>query len=95
MKQLCILIMAAFLSLSAVAQSTQPSDEIALGIWYEGGIGALRQNLIPEDPAQAARMYNKDFKDIAAHGIRIVVVPNTPPAHHKVLLDAAEKITSN
>lgn len=61
-----------------------------MGVWYEGGVGAFRDNLIPEDPALAAKDYQRDFKDMAAHGINAAVVPNTQPNHHKVLLDAAE-----
>lgn len=62
-----------------------------MGVWYEGGVGALRQNLIPEDPAQAEKLYDRNFADIKAHGVNCVVVPNTPPSHHKALLDAAHK----
>src|SRR3982751_6268697 len=62
-----------------------------MGVWYEGAVGKLRNDLIPEDPAEAAKMYDRDFADISAHGVNVVVVPNTPPPHHKVLLDAASK----
>ena len=72
----------------ALASSSGP--KFPLGVWYEGGVGAFRDDLIPEDPAQAAPIYLKHFKDMAAHGINCAVVPNTPPAHHKVLLDAAK-----
>ena len=60
-----------------------------MGVWYEGGVGAFRYDLIPEDPAKAAAMYKRDFADIAAHGVNAAVVPNTQPNHHKPLLDAA------
>ena len=62
-----------------------------MGVWYEGGVGAVRHNLIPDDPAEAAKMYDRDFADLAAHGINLAVVPNTIPPHHKPLLDAAQK----
>lgn len=60
-----------------------------IGVWYEGGVGAYRNDLIPADPRLAAKEYERDFADMAAHGINIAVVPNTQPDHHKVLLDAA------
>ena len=61
-----------------------------MGVWYEGGVGEKRFNLIPEDPSDAAKQYDRDFDDIARHGINIVVVPNSPPPHHRPLLDAAD-----
>src|SRR4051812_29703869 len=72
------------------ASAAEPID-FPLGVWYEGGVGSARGDLISPDPAVAAKMYDRDFADIAAHGIDTVVVPNTPPDHHKVLLDAADK----
>lgn len=60
-----------------------------MGVWYEGGVGAFRDNLIPEDPALAAKDYQRDFAHMAAHGINAAVVPNTQPNHHRPLLDAA------
>lgn len=60
-----------------------------MGVWYEGGVGAYRNDLIPENPAKAALMYRRDFADMAAHGVNAAVVPNTQPNHHKPLLDAA------
>src|SRR4051794_4279861 len=80
------LIACDFASVASAAEKFFP-----LGIWYEGGVGAKRQNVIPEDPTKAAPQYDRDFADIAAHGINLVVVPNTPPEHHQVLLDAAAK----
>lgn len=60
-----------------------------MGVWYEGGVGEFRDNLIPSDPVQAASMYQRNFADISAHGVNAAVVPNTQPNHHKPLLDAA------
>jgi hypothetical protein len=91
MKSIVLLALALTVSLSALAQATTPAEEFALGIWYEGGVGAARQNTIPEDPAEAAKLYDKTFKDIAAHNIKIVVVPNSPPEHQKLVLDTAQK----
>lgn len=62
-----------------------------LGLWYEGGVGDARDNVIPADPVKAAAVYEKNFADIAAHGINLIVVPNSPPEHHKVVLEAAQK----
>lgn len=64
-------------------------SHITTGVWYEGGEGAFRNGLIPDDPKEASKMYLSNFQDIAAHGVRIVVAPNSPAPHHKVLLDAA------
>jgi len=88
MKSLTLFLVSFFCFASTVsAQETH----FPLGIWYEGGVGALRQNVVPEDPVEAAKMYDRDFADIAKHGIDVIVVPNTTPAHHKPLLDAAQK----
>src|SRR4051812_12546860 len=84
-----ITLLIAFLSAPLLAQPRQ--DFFPLGLWYEGGVGASRQNSVPEDPSAAAKQYDRDFADMQAHGINCVVVPNTPPAHHKPLLDAAHK----
>jgi hypothetical protein len=47
--------------------------------------------VLPADPAAAAPIYEKNFADIAAHGINVISVPNSPPAHHKLVLDTARK----
>src|SRR4029079_5539464 len=60
-------------------------------IWYEGGVGDARDNVLPADPAKAAELYEKNFADIAAHGINVITIPNSPPAHHKIILDTAQK----
>lgn len=62
-----------------------------LGVWYEGGVGKARDNVLPEDPMVAAVTYDENFADIAAHGINVITVPNSPPDHHKTLLDSAHK----
>ena len=84
--KLCICLM---LTLACTTLAADP--QFPIGVWYEGGVGAFRQNVIPDDLAKASAMYDRDFADIAAHGVNVVVVPNTPPAHHKALLEAAEK----
>ena len=70
-----------------------PSEKnfFPIGIWYEGGVGDARNNLIPEDAWQAAAYYQRTMGDIARHGLNLVVVPNTPPTHHLPLLDAVQK----
>jgi hypothetical protein len=78
---------AAFYCVRATAAGKGP--EFPLGVWYEGGVGAFRDDLIPADPALAAPIYLKHFRDMAAHGINCAVVPNTPPDHHQAILDAA------
>lgn len=72
------------------AAASGDGPRFPLGVWYEGGVGAFRDNLTPDDPAAASVIYLKHFKDMAAHGINCAVVPNTPPEHHKALLDAAK-----
>src|SRR5688572_4499216 len=85
------------LALFAVFASVARADETAtekffpLGLWYEGGVGDARDNVLPADPAAAAPIYEKNFADIAAHGINVVTIPNSPPPHHKVVLDTAQK----
>ncbi len=71
---------------------TNPLEQprFPLGVWYEGGVGAFRHDLIPEDPELAAPLYLRNFRDIAARGCDTAVVPNTTPPHHKPLLDAAQ-----
>src|SRR5438477_6873416 len=74
--------------------STSRGDDkpfFPLGIWYEGGVGDARDNVLPADPAKAAEVYEKNFADIAAHGINVMTIPNSPPDHHKIVLDAAQK----
>src|SRR5438132_6985522 len=79
------------LILALLTRTTLAAEpQFPIGVWYEGGVGAFRQNVIPDDLAKASAMYDRDFADIAAHSVNVVVVPNTPPAHHKALLDAAE-----
>ena len=80
-------------SLLLVTTSSLHAEEklFPLGIWYEGGVGDARDNVLPKDPAKAAAIYEKNFADIAAHGINLVVIPNSPPEHHKLVLDTAQK----
>ncbi|MEA2707552.1 MAG: hypothetical protein QOF78_153 [Phycisphaerales bacterium] len=82
---LCTLVVAAPRAIAA--------DEkfFPLGLWYEGGVGDARDNVLPADPASAAPIYQKNFADIAAHGINVIAVPNSPPAHHRIVLDTAQK----
>src|SRR4051812_20128398 len=98
MKQLFIAIFAlALFSAAAAAPAPAPAPAPAeepffpLGLWYEGGVGAARDHVLPEDPASAAALYEKNFADIAAHGINVIAVPNSPPDHHKLVLDTAQK----
>lgn len=64
---------------------------ITTGVWYEGGEGEFRQNVIPSDSNAASTVYLKNFQDIAAHGVEVAVVPNSPMSHHKSILEAASK----
>ena len=79
------------LTLPAFAQEMPPKPVFPLGLWYEGGVGNTRDNVLPADPAKAAEIYEKNFADIAAHNINVVVIPNSPPEHHKLILDTAQK----
>ena len=74
-----------------VCTNVRADDFFPLGLWYEGGVGDARDNVLFADPAKAAPIYEKNFADIAAHGINLIVVPNSPPEHHKLVLDTAEK----
>jgi len=62
-----------------------------LGLWYEGGVGDVRDHVLPTDPAEAAKVYERDFADIEAHGINVITIPNSPPEHHRLVLDTAQK----
>ncbi|HZZ42906.1 MAG TPA: beta-galactosidase [Tepidisphaeraceae bacterium] len=77
------------LLLMGCSHAIQKDHVFPLGLWYEGGVGDARDNVLPKDPKQAAPVYDRNFADIAAHNINVVVVPNSPPDHHKPLLDAA------
>ncbi|MCC6485812.1 MAG: hypothetical protein IT209_13315 [Armatimonadetes bacterium] len=84
-------IYAAFCSvLLATVCVAATGPRLPLGVWYEGGVGEFRWNLIPQSAGEAALLYERNFRDIAAHGLNCAVVPNTPPAHHSALLDAAQ-----
>jgi hypothetical protein len=84
-------LVAAIVALVACAGVSASEDRVVLGVWYEGGVGALRHDLIPEDPAAAASLYDRNFRDIAAHGLDTVVAPNSASEHHLALLDAAKR----
>lgn len=88
MKNRIIVAVAALIAL--ISLSADAARMFPIGVWYEGGVGAFRNNLIPDDPSAAAAMYQRDFADMAAHGVNAAVVPNTQPNHHRVLLDAAQ-----
>src|SRR4051812_18721791 len=88
MKRFLTFVVLAFLLIPA-STSRSADDMFPMGVWYEGAVGPARNDLTPADPAEAAKMYQRDFADIAAHGVNLAVVPNTPANHHKVLLDAA------
>ena len=75
--------------LTCIASIAGASQFFPVGVWYEGGVGAFRNDLIPDDPAPAAKDYQRDFANMASYGINAAVVPNTQPNHHKALLDAA------
>jgi hypothetical protein len=78
-------------SARAAQQMDAPDKFFPLGLWYEGGVGGARDNVLPADPAAAAPIYEKNFADIAAHGVNVITVPNSPPPHHKLVLDTAHK----
>jgi hypothetical protein len=84
------------LTLSLVRATARGADKdeapfFPLGLWYEGGVGDARDNVLPADPAAAAPVYEKNFADIASRGINVLTVPNSPPPHHKLVLDTAHK----
>lgn len=71
--------------------NVRADDFFPLGLWYEGGVGDARDNVLPADPAKAAPIYEQNFADIAAHCINLIVIPNSLPTHHKLILDTAQK----
>src|SRR4051812_41123953 len=86
-------LLAMVLTLAPFARAQEKSSQpfFPLGVWYEGGVGNARDNVLPQDPAKAAEVYDKNFADIAAHGINVFAIPNSPPNHHKLVLDTAQK----
>src|SRR5829696_4510392 len=92
-----VVVVATLLALlfTSAARATEKIGEnenfFPLGLWYEGGVGDARDNVLPADPAAAAPIYEKHFADIAAHDINVVTIPNSPPPHHKIVLDTAHK----
>ena len=90
-----VLVTAVVVACLALLASPTRADEketfFPLGLWYEGGVGDARDNVLPADPAAAAPVYEKNFADIAAHGINVITIPNSPPPHHKIVLDTAHK----
>jgi hypothetical protein len=85
------IVFAVALALFAPVLRAEEAPFFPLGLWYEGGVGDARDNVLPRDPAKAAEVYERDFADIAAHGINVITIPNSPPDHHKIVLDTAEK----
>jgi len=85
------MFLATMVGLASLAGLGVSNERIVLGVWYEGGVGAFRHELIPEDPVAAAALYRRNFQDIAAQGLDTVVVPNAEPEHHLALLEAAHQ----
>ena len=86
-------ILSVVLSVTALVARSPAAEKpfFPLGVWYEGGVGDVRDNVLPKDPKEAAGVYDKNFADIAAHGVNVFVIPNSPPEHHKLVLDTAHK----
>lgn len=85
------MLLAATVALAVWTGAGSSEDRLVLGVWYEGGVGVLRHDLIPEDPPAAASLYDRNFRDIAAQGLDTIVAPNSAPEHHLTLLDAAKR----
>jgi hypothetical protein len=81
MKPVFVLIVALIALFAPAAHAEEKAkhqeDFFPLGLWYEGGVGAARDNVLPADPAAAAPIYDKNFADIAAHGVNVIAVPNS------------------
>jgi hypothetical protein len=90
MKQFVAILLIVLMSAATVSRGAE-KPFFPLGLWYEGGVGDARDNVLPADPAKAAASYKRDFADIAAHGINLIVIPNSPPEHHQLVLDTAQK----
>src|SRR4051794_11119979 len=85
-----IALLSLVLSVTAFAAQSRAADDkpfFPLGVWYEGGVGDVRDNVLPVDPKDAAFIYEGNFSDIAAHGVNVFVIPNSPPEHHQLVLD--------
>ena len=51
------MFVAAVVGLASLAGFGASNERIVLGVWYEGGVGAFRHELIPEDPVAAAALW--------------------------------------
>lgn len=76
---------------SGVRAADDATPFFPLGVWYEGGVGNNRDNVLPESPEDAAKVYEQNFADLESHGINVITIPNSPPPHHKLVLDTAAK----
>jgi hypothetical protein len=67
-----------------------------IGVWYDGrveGINCPKGYVnVPSGIENAKAYYEKTFKDIKAHGIDIIVIPNTPPQYRQTLLSVADEV---
>ena len=67
-----------------------------VGIWYDGRVEGINCGEgfvdVPFGLKNARAYYEKTFKDIKAHGIDIVVIPNTPPQYRQTLLSVADEV---
>lgn len=91
MKRMALVVLTLLAAVGCTHRAPGGKTFFPLGLWYEGGVGNARDNVLPEDPMAAAPIYDANFADIAAHGINVITVPNSPPAHHKIVLDAAQR----
>lgn len=91
MTKLIVPLLLTLAALTGCVHRPPPGLFFPLGVWYEGGVGNARDNVLPEDPDAAAPIYENNFTDIASHGINVIVVPNSPPSHHRLVLDGAQR----
>lgn len=78
------------------AAPNRMKDIFPIGIWYDGrveGINCPKPYVdVPFGIENARAYYEKTFKDIKAHNIDIIVIPNTPPQYRQILFETADKV---
>jgi len=67
-----------------------------IGVWFDGRVEGINcpegYHNVPAGQDKASAYYEENFTDIKAHGIDIVVIPNTPPEYRETLLSTADRV---
>jgi hypothetical protein len=65
-----------------------------IGVWYDGRVEGINcpegYTNVPQPLDEARVYYRRTFRDIRAHGIEYIAIPNTPPGYRGLLLEEAD-----